>query len=180
MGCAVGTPLAPLSAGCSNRPMRTGVLTGLLALAVAACAAPATSVAPRASDHGEHGAAIERVKETLADEFGMTFEPAGPHHEQGTTADDVELDLVGVPVEEIVLSLPSRDRSAAVATGLAYLPHLRDLLHGPGPVWDWMADELACREDADASCNVSTSQGILAARFTEEDRDYIVLVITRE
>jgi hypothetical protein len=160
--------------------MRMCLLTGLLALALVACAAPAASLAPAASDHGEHDAAAERLKEALADAFEMTFEPAGPHHELGTAPDDVELDLVGVPVEEVILSLPSRDRSAAVATGLAYLPHLRDLLHGPGPVWDWAAEALACREDADASCNASTSQGNLAARFTEQDKDYIVLVITRE
>jgi hypothetical protein len=155
-------------------------LIGLLALAISGCAAPAVSLAPPASDHGEHDAATERVKEALADAFGMAFEPAGPHHELGTTRDDVQLDLVGVPVEEIVLSLPSRDRPAAVAAGLAYLPHLRDLLHGPDPVWDWMAEALACREDADASCNVSTSQGNLGARFSEGGRDYIVLVITRD
>ena len=160
--------------------MRTRFLAGVLALAIGGCASPAASMAPPASDHAAHDPAAERVKEALADAFDMTFEPAGPHHELGTAPDDVELDLVGVPVEEIILSLPSRDRSAAVATGAAYLPHLRDLLHGPDPVWDWVADELACREDEDARCNVSTSQGNLTARFTEQDQDYIVLVVTRE
>jgi hypothetical protein len=155
-------------------------LIGVLALAVSACAAPATSLAPSASDHGEHDPAAERVKEALADEFGMTFEPAGPHHELGMAPDGVELDLVGVPVEETILSLPSRDRSAAVVSGLAYLPHLRGLLHGPGPVWDWIAEALDCREEAEASCNVMTSQGNLTARFTDQDEDFVVLVITRD
>jgi hypothetical protein len=85
-----------------------------------------------------------------------------------------------VPVEEVILSLPARDRSAAVATGLTYLPHLRDLLHGPGPVWDWIAEELACREDTDARCNVATTQGNVSARFTDQDRGDIVLVLTRD
>jgi hypothetical protein len=160
--------------------MPKGSLIVVLALASGACAAPATSLAPAASDHGEHDPAAERVKEALADEFAMTFEPAGPHHELGTAPDGVELDLVGVPVEETILSLPSRDRSAAVVSGLAYLPHLRDLLHGPGPVWDWIAEELACRKDAEASCNVTTSQGNLTARFTDQDEDFVVLVITRD
>jgi hypothetical protein len=160
--------------------MRARFLISILALAISGCAAPAASQAPPASDHGEQDAQAERVKEALADEFGMSFEPAGPHHELGTSADDVELDLVGVPVEEVVLSVPSRDRSAAVEAGLAYLPHLRDLLHGPDPVWDWVAEALACREDADSSCNVSMSQGNLSARFTDGGSDYIVLVITRE
>ena len=180
MGCVGGTPLAQLSAACSNEPMRTRFLIRVLALAIGGCASPAASLPPPASDHGQHDAAAERAKEALADAFDMTFEPAGPHHEVGTAPDDVELDLVGVPVEEIILSLPSRDRPAAVATGLAYLPHLRDLLHGPGPVWDWVAEALACREDEDATCNVSTSQGNLAARFTEQDEDYIVLAVSRE
>ena len=180
MGCAAGTPLAPLSMACSNRRMRTRFVIGALALAVSGCAAPATSLAPPASDHGEHDPATERVKQSLSDEFEMTFEPAGPHHELGTAPDGVELDLVGVPVEEIILSVPARDRSAAVATGLVYLPHLRDLLHGPGPVWDWIAEELACHEDPDASCNVSTAQGNLTAEFPEQDDEFIVLVITRE
>ena len=180
MGCAAGTRLAPLSPEYSSRPMRTLALTALLALAIVGCAAPAASLAPPGSNHDEHDPTTERVKEALADAFEMTFEPAGPHHELGKAPDDVQLDLVGVPVEEVVLSLPSRDRSAAVATGLAYLPHLRDLLHGPGPVWEWAAEELACREDADASCNDSISQGNLTARFTEQDQDYIVLVVTRE
>jgi len=160
--------------------MPTRLLMSVLALAIGGCAAPAVSLAPPASDHGAHGAATERVKGALADAFAMTFEPAGPHHELGTAADDVELDLVGVPVDEVILSLPGNDRSLAVATGLAYLPHLRDLLYGPGPVWDWVAEALACREDRDASCNLSVSQGNLTARFTEQDQDYIVLVITRE
>ena len=160
--------------------MWTRFLIGVLALSIAGCASPASSLTPPATDHAAHDAAAERLKDALADAFDMTFEPAGPHHELGTAPDDVELDLVGVPVEEVILSLPSRDRSAAVASGLAYLPHLRDLLHGPGPVWDWVADELACRRDQDASCNVSTSQGNLTARFTEQDQDYIVLVVTLE
>jgi hypothetical protein len=160
--------------------MRTRLPISALALAIAGCAAPAASLAPPASDHGEHDPQADRVKEELADAFGMSFEPAGPHHELGTAPDGVELDLVGVPVEEVVLSLPGDDRAAAVEAGLAYLPHLRDLLHGPDPVWDWVADELACRQSADARCNVSTSRGNLTARFPEEGREYIVLVITQE
>jgi hypothetical protein len=160
--------------------MGTRFLIAVLAVTIAGCATPAASLPPPASDHAAHDAATERLKEALADAFDMSFEPAGPHHELGTAPDDVELDLVGVPVEEVILSLPSRDRSAAVATGLAYLPHLRGLLHGPDPVWDWVVDELACREDEDASCNVSTSQGNLTARFTDQDEDFIVLVLTRE
>lgn len=159
--------------------MRTRFTIGLLVLAITGCATPATSLAPPASDHTGHDAAAERAKDALAEAFGMSFEPAGPYHELGTAPDGVELDLIGVPVEEVVLSLPSDDRAAAVVAGLAYLPHLRDMLHGPGPVWDWLADELACRRSAGARCNVSVSRGNLTARFTDDGQDYIVLAITR-
>ena len=130
---------------------------------------------PVASHHSDPGA--EHVKAALADAFGMKFEPAGPHHELGTAPDGAQLDLVGVPVEEVVLSLPLADRDAAAETGLAYLPHLRDLLHGADRTWDWIAAMLACRRDAAATCDDTFAQGNLEARFTGDETDYVVLVI---
>jgi len=151
-----------------------------LALALTACAAPTTRPTLPGSQHAEHDPGAERLKDALADDFGMTFEPAGPHHELGTAPDGVELDLIGVPVEEVILSLPSRDEAEATEMGLAYLPHLRELLHGPAPVWDWIAEGLACRADPDAACNVSTSRGSLSARFTDGGPGFVVLVVSRD
>ena len=110
----------------------------------------------------------------MDDAFGMTFEPAGPHHEIGTAPDAVELDLVGAPVEEVVLSVPRSEPEV----GIGYLPHVRDLLHGPAPLWRWIEDGLSCRR-GDAVCEPMMSQGNLMARFTEGDPTYVVLVITR-
>jgi hypothetical protein len=159
--------------------MRTGLLVGALLLTLAGCAAPSVSLTPTSSDHAAHDPLAEEVKAALTDAFAMSFESAGPHHELGTDPDGVQLDLVGIPVEEVVLSLPSEARSAAVGRGLAYLPHLRRLLEGPDATWDWVAEAFACREEVDANCEVSTSQGNLTARFTDGGQDFLVLVITR-
>jgi hypothetical protein len=156
--------------------MRTWLLVGALALAVAGCSSPLATP----SDHAAHDPLAEQVKAALADAFGMSFEPAGPHHELGTGPDRVQLDLIGVPVEEVVLSLPSEDPSAAAQTGLAYLPNLRDLLDGPDSVWDWVADGLGCREVRGADCESSISQDNLTARFTDGGPEFLVLVITRD
>lgn len=152
--------------------MRT--LTLLVALLLTACAAT-PSPTPAASAHAQHDPQIERVKSALGDAFDMTFEPAGPHHEVGRAPDAVELDLVGVPIEEVVLSIPRNEPEL----GIGYLPHLRELLRGPAPVWAWMEEGLTCRRAEPAVCGPEISRGNLTARFTEEDRTYIVLVIAR-
>jgi hypothetical protein len=159
--------------------MRRRLRLGVLVLALTGCAAPSISLTPSISPHAEHDAQADRVKAALSDAFGMTFEPAGPHHQLGTAPDGVQLDLVGEPVEEVVLSLPSADRSAAADAGLAYLPHLRDLLHGPSAVWDWVADALVCRAAEGGVCQAFMTQGELTARFTDGGPDYLVLEISR-
>ena len=154
--------------------MRTLTLLVALLLTLTACAAT-PSPSPAASAHTQHDPQLERVKAALRDAFDMSFEPAGPHHEVGTAPDAVELDLVGVPVEEVVLSVPRNEPEL----GIRYLPHLRELLRGPAPLWEWMEDGLTCRRDEPAVCQPEISQGNLTARFTEGDRTYIVLVIAR-
>jgi hypothetical protein len=149
-------------------------LTLLLALLLTACTAT-PSPSPSASGHAQHDPQLERVKAALGVAFDMTFEPAGPHHEIGRAPDAVELDLVGVPVEEVVLSVPRNEPEL----GIRYLPHLREVLRGPAPLWAWMEDGLTCRRDERAACQPEISQGNLTARFTVGDRTYIVLVISR-
>jgi hypothetical protein len=146
----------------------------LLAAALLAGCAGGPSATPSPTAHDEHDPQLDRVKAALTAAFGMTFEAAGPHHEIGRAPDAVELDLVGVPAEEIVLSIP-RDEPEL---GVAYLPHLRDLLPGPRPIWQWIEDGLTCRR-GDSVCEPMASRGNLTARFTEGDSTYIVLVIAR-
>jgi hypothetical protein len=159
------------------RPLRLLIL--LLLLAGCGGTSFTSDGSPGATTVTSHHSdpAAERVKAALSDAFGMTFEPAGPHHELGKAPDGVQLDLVGVPVEEVVLSLPLVDRDAAADTGLGYLPHLRNLLHGADRVWDWVAAMLACRRDAAAACDDTFAQGNLEAHFTGDEVAYVVLVI---
>lgn len=125
--------------------------------------------------HGVHDPQTERVVAALGTELGMTFEPAGPHHRLGRAPDGTELDLVGVPVEQVVLSVPA----ASPADGQAYLSHIRDLLHGPDRVYDWVAAMLACRSDADRACEDAIAQGSLEARFSDGGTDYVVVTVAR-
>ena len=149
-----------------------GAVAVLVPVLLAACTSAGT---PAASSRAGHDPQADRVRAALETELGMTFEPAGPHHELGTTPAGVELDLVGVPVEQVVLSLPADDPEA----GLDYLPHIRDLLHGPDPVYDWVAAMLACRADASRTCEVAFHQGNLRAEFTSDEPGFVVLSISR-
>jgi hypothetical protein len=128
-----------------------------------------------AASHAVHDPVGDRVRAELASELGVEFEPAGPHHVIGRAADGTELDLIGVPVEEVVLSVPAGDPEA----GQAYLPYLRDLLHGPDRVYDWIAAMLACRAEPDRSCDDQFTQGNLEARFSDGGPDYEVVTLTR-
>ena len=139
---------------------------------LAACTGSAT---PAASSHAGHDPQADRVRAALEREQGMTFEPAGPHHLLGTAPDGVELDLVGVPVEAVVLSVPVGDPEA----GLDYLPHVRDLLHGPDPVYDWAAAMLACRTGSARRCETRLERGNLLAEFTSEGPDFVVVSFSR-
>ena len=126
-------------------------------------------------DHTGHDPQAERVITALGAELDMSFEPAGPHHRVGRAPDGTELDLVGVPVEEVVLSVPADDP----AGGQAYLPHIRDLLHGPDRVYDWLAAMLACRADPGRTCEERFTQGNLEARFSDGGPDFVVVTIHR-
>jgi hypothetical protein len=163
---------------------RRAVLALGVLLVVAGCATTGPSLTPSASATSTATPVSDpqrdRVQASLESERGMTFEPAGPHHLLGTAADGTQLDLVGVPVEEVVLSLPTRDRAAMVETGIAYLPKLRALLQGPSPFWNAVADALRCREDPAASCLETAGQANVTARFNDGGPGFIVLVVTRD
>jgi hypothetical protein len=148
------------------RPLQLGVLLLLLA----GCA----TSSPPLNTHAAHDPQTERVKASLADGFGMRFESAGPHHELGKTDDGVQLDLVGVPVEQVVLSVPDDDAAA----GEAFISHIRDLLHGPRRVYEWAEDTLACHAADEGGCEQRFEQGNLEARVTSEG-GFVVLTMSR-
>jgi hypothetical protein len=162
-----------------------------LALLLVACNATAPSAAaptPQATTnaddpHAGHSDPVaDRVREELTQKFGMTFESAGPHHTLGETADGVQLDLVGVPVVQVVLSVPGHDPATVKETAdwyLDYLPRLlgesaeqsigRDLLLESMTAWDGSA-ELDKRRSAD---------GFEARLTSTSDPAYVVLSVAR-
>lgn len=152
--------------------MRARLLLTLLAAVAGCTAAGSTSPDP----HAEHDAGTIAAMTAIEEATGMAFQPAGPHHELGTAPDGVELDLIGVPVEQAILSLPAEDPER----GLVYLPHLRALLGGPDPVYEWVAAMLACRSDPGRSCETEMTQGNLEARFTDGGPDFVVVSLARE
>jgi len=153
-------------------------------MALVGCSATSSPATPSASPTSAASPAgdpqRDRIQASLEAELGMTFAPAGPHHVLGTAPDGTQLDLVGVPVEEVVLSLRTADRAAMVTTGLAYLPKLRALLQGPTPFWDTVTTALRCRENPAASCVETVGQANVAARFSDGGPDFLVLVVTRD
>jgi hypothetical protein len=156
--------------------MRAAAALAALGILLAACgfASPTPTQGP-SPGHADHDPQADRVRANLTGELGVEWEPAGPHHVVGRADDGTELDLVGVPVEEVVLSVPADDPEV----GQAYLPHIRDLLHGPDRVYDWVAAMLACRADPDRSCDDHLAQGNLEARFSDGGPDYEVVTIRR-
>ncbi|HSM38662.1 MAG TPA: hypothetical protein VK838_04950 [Candidatus Limnocylindrales bacterium] len=159
-----------------NTATGTGlVASALVSLLVAACTTATPGASPTAAAPAAHDPATLAVLATLNQELGVEFEPAGPHHQVGRAPDGVELDLIGMPVEQAVLSVPAGQPGA----GYSYLAHLRDLLHGPARVYDWVADGLNCRSTPDGTCETSFSQGNIAARFSDGGPGYVVVSISR-
>jgi len=150
-----------------------------LAMTIVACTAPVPSVTPVASH--AHDPQADRVMAELGAQLGMAFEPAGPHHLLGTAPDGTQLDLVGVPVEQVVLSIPSGDPGRLAEVATPYLPHLRDLVQGPTPLWEWVAQGFLCRQvpERAAACQPSRSQGNVIATISDGGPDYVVLSVTR-
>lgn len=160
--------------------MRIRLATPMLALALAACTPAPTLVAPSGSAPPEaHDAQLDRVRAALEAE-GLAFEAAGPHHVVGTDAAGNQVDLIGVPVEQVVITVDAGDADAALVAARRYLPHARDLLHGPRRVWDWADEALACRAAGEAGCDTRIAQGGLTATFTDDGPAYWVLAISRD
>ena len=167
-------------------------LAFFLALLVG-CSAPTTQPAatpPSASDeHANHQDPVaDDVRAELTQRFGMTFASAGPHHLLGTAPDGVQLDIVGIPVVQVVLSLPGHDSAAVREAAESYLPYLSRLLGvgGVGGVGeqqsigrDLLLESLASW-DASTPLDRQRSDGGLTARVTSsDDPPYVVLSVHR-
>lgn len=150
-----------------------------LVLASVGCTPAPVVVVPSESGHAAHDPQLDRVRAQLEAE-GLVFEAAGPHHEVGTDATGNQLDLVGVPVEQVVITVAAADPAEALVAARRYLPYARDLLHGPRRVWDWADEAFSCRASGAAGCDTRVAQGALSATFTDDGPDYWVLAISRD
>jgi hypothetical protein len=163
----------------------------LVAVLLVGCgAAPTgtTATLPSASDeHANHQDPVAAdVRAELTERFGMTFASAGPHHLVGTAPDGVQLDLVGIPVVQVVLSLPGHDTAAVRDAAEPYLPYLSRLLGVGGGVGeqqsigrDLLLESLASW-DASTPLDRQRSDGGLTARVTSsDDPPYVVLSVHR-
>jgi hypothetical protein len=161
-------------------------LAALLVVLLAACTpgTPAETATPTSADpHAGHSDPVaEQVRAELTQKLGITFESAGPHHTLGKARDGVQLDLVGVPVVQVVLSLPGHDPMTVrdeAEPYLDYLPRLlgesaeqsigRDLLLESLSAWDG-STELDKRRSAD---------GFEARLTSTSDPAYVVLSVSR-
>ena len=101
-----------------------------LVLVLAGCAPVPVVVVPSGSGHAPHDPQLDRARAALESD-GFAFEPAGPHHVVGSDGNGNQVDLVGVPVEQVVVTVDASDGAAALVAARRVLPHARDLLHGP-------------------------------------------------
>lgn len=164
--------------------MRMRLVGPMLALVMASvgCAPAAVVVVPSGSAHAAHDRQLDRARATLEAD-GFAFEAAGPHHVVGTDAGGNQVDLVGVPVEQVVITVDASDGAEALIAARRLLSPARDLLHGPGRVWDWADEAFGCRAAGAAGaagCEETVEQGGLSATFTDDGPDYWVLAISRD
>ncbi|MEO8247044.1 MAG: hypothetical protein ABI622_08000 [Chloroflexota bacterium] len=150
-----------------------------LVLVSSGCTPAPVVVVPSASAHTAHDPQLDRVRAQLEAD-GLVFEAAGPHHVVGTDADGNQVDLVGVPVEQVVVTVDASDAGAALVAARRLLPHARDLLHGPRRVWDWADEAFVCRAAGADGCETRVAQGGLEATFTDDGPDFWVLAISRD
>lgn len=159
--------------------MRMRLVAPMLGLVLAACTPTPVAVLPSGSPaHERHDPQLDRVRADLEAE-GVAFEAAGPHHVVGTDAHGNQIDFVGVPVEQVVITVDASEPDAALVAARRYLPHARDVLHGPRGVWDGADAAFACLAAGEDGCDTRIERGGLSATFTDDGPDFWVLAISR-
>lgn len=119
-------------------------MAGALSLAalVGCIGAPAsTSTTSPGAGHAVHDPALDALVTALAAE-GLAWEDAGPHHLLGIGADDVEVDLVGVPLEQAVVSVPTEGRGDETDLLRRYLPPVGAALGASREADAWIESQL--------------------------------------
>jgi hypothetical protein len=150
-----------------------------LVLVLAGCGPVPVMVVPSGSARAAHDPQLDRARAALEAD-GFAFEPAGPHHVVGTDAGGNQVDLVGIPVEQVVITVDASDEAAGLVAARRLLPHARDLLHGPRRIWDWADAAFACRAAGARDCEERVAQGGLSATFTDDGPEFWVVAISRD
>jgi hypothetical protein len=104
---AVLLAAATALAGCAAPAAPSGSPVPTAATPSGATSTPPVPSTPRASPTLFLGAAAASAASGLTSATGMAFGSAGPHHVVGRAPDGVELDIVGSPVTQVVLSVPA-------------------------------------------------------------------------
>lgn len=141
---------------------------------------PGATPTPLASSgHATHDPALAALEAELAG-LGLAFAPAGPHHILGTGDDGVEVDLVGIPLEEAVLSVPAGEPDAVRELMEPYLAPIERALGGAPAAFDgWLGEQLAVW-DGRAALRADDMFGDLHARLrSTSDPPYVVLTLSR-
>ena len=153
-----------------------------LILFLSACGTPSTGPTPPGSHEG-HAAdpATDVVKAELGEKLGMTFASAGPHHELGKAKNGVQLDLVGVPAEQVVLSVPADEPGRIEDLAAPYLPYLPRLLGSQRNIGaDLLNESLAAWDGEQTLDKKRSAEGITAHLTSTNDPAYVVLDVHRD
>lgn len=159
------------------------IATLLLVTILAACSAPTAERSPAPSTHAGHPAdpVTDAIKAELGERFGMTFASAGPHHELGKAQNGVQLDLVGVPPEQVILSVPSDEPGRVEELAAPYLPYLPRLLNEQRSIGaDLLNESLATWDGAQLLDKQRSADRITARLTSTNDPAYIVLDVHRD
>lgn len=150
-----------------------------LALITSACGGPTVSAS--AADHVGHlDPAGDAAQTELTQHLAMTFAPAGPHHTLGKAPNGVQLDLVGVPTEEVVLSVPASEPGRIEELASPYLPYLQRLLVTSSTVGpELLLESLATWDGATPLKATRVGGGISAQITSGGEPPYVVLAVHR-
>lgn len=142
-------------------------------------ASPPTPPPSASVDHAAHDAALAALQSEL-EGLGLAFEPAGPHHILGRGADGVEVDLVGIPLEEAVLSMPAGEPDAVRGAVQPYLAPIERTLGGAPAAFDgWLGEQLAAW-DGRSELRADDRFGDLSASLrSTRQPPYVVLTLSR-
>lgn len=153
--------------------------TPLMLAVLAACDPAAASPSPGHTTHQTADPQLARVESVLTERFGMRFTDAGPHHRLGR-ADGTEVDLVGSPIEQVVVSVPYDETRDPSDTLVAYVVVIGEALEVDEALSAWVAETLGGWGRV-APLEAETRIDEWSVRMTsEENPPYVVLVMGRE